>query len=435
MRPVWRALRQCGHNYTYDNDELLISAGDLTITRGSVSGRIVSTSIGSITDTWSYNSYGELTGYAAYYGTTPLYSYSVTPDALGRVDTLTETTLGTTNTFEYDYDSSGRLTAVTKNSSPYSHYNYDLNSNGTSGSVGGTSFAAVFDAHDRLTEWNVYDFTYTNAGEMSSKVNTLLSQTTSYSYDVLGNLRTVVIPSVGTVSYQADGFNRRVSRSMNGTVTAKYLYASDLRIVAELDQSNAIKNRFVYGEKVNVPEYMESGTSAYRIISDRLGSVRLVVRTSDGYVAQRLEYNEYGKVLTDTNPGFQPFGFAGGLFDPDTRLVRFGARDYDPETGRWTSKDPILFNGADTNLYGYVLQDPINKIDPDGQIWQYVGPAIAWCLLNPICRSAASNLIRYPFQRHVWDPNDDKPPRPVNLNCNPLYASCEPWTPPPPRCQ
>lgn len=40
--------------------------------------------------------------------------------------------------------------------------------------------------------------------------------------------------------------------------------------------------------------------------------------------------------------------------------------DYDPEIGRWTSKDPILFNGEDTNLYGYVLNDPVNFIDPAG---------------------------------------------------------------------
>jgi RHS repeat-associated protein len=68
----------------------------------------------------------------------------------------------------------------------------------------------------------------------------------------------------------------------------------------------------------------------------------------------------------DTNPGFQPFGFAGGLYDPHTNLVRFGARDYDPEVGRWTSKDPIRFAGGDTNLYGYTFSDPINFVDPSG---------------------------------------------------------------------
>jgi RHS repeat-associated protein len=71
-------------------------------------------------------------------------------------------------------------------------------------------------------------------------------------------------------------------------------------------------------------------------------------------------------VLLDTNPGFQPFGFAGGLYDRDTGLVRFGARDYDPETGRWTAKDPILFEGGDANLYGYVQNDPVNWRDPPG---------------------------------------------------------------------
>jgi len=76
--------------------------------------------------------------------------------------------------------------------------------------------------------------------------------------------------------------------------------------------------------------------------------------------------DEFGNVLSDSNPGFQPFGFAGGLYDADARIVRFGARDYDPQTGRWTAKDPIKFSGGDANLYGYTFSDPINLIDPEG---------------------------------------------------------------------
>lgn len=98
------------------------------------------------------------------------------------------------------------------------------------------------------------------------------------------------------------------------------------------------------------------------------------MNAADGTVAQRIEYDEFGNVLSDTNPGFQPFGFAGGLYDRDTGLIRFGARDYDPHTGRWTTKDPVLFAGGATNLYGYVFNDPINLLDPtglftEGQCW------------------------------------------------------------------
>ncbi len=72
--------------------------------------------------------------------------------------------------------------------------------------------------------------------------------------------------------------------------------------------------------------------------------------------------------LCPASTGFQPFGFAGGLYDRDAGLVRFWLRDYDPETGRWTAKDSLGFAGGDTNLYGYVLGDPVNWIDPKGHI-------------------------------------------------------------------
>jgi hypothetical protein len=57
--------------------------------------------------------------------------------------------------------------------------------------------------------------------------------------------------------------------------------------------------------------------------------------------------------------------------------VRFGARDYDAETGRWTAKDPIRFSGLDPGLYSYVAGDPINRIDRNGQYLQYVVAAVA----------------------------------------------------------
>jgi RHS repeat-associated protein len=111
---------------------------------------------------------------------------------------------------------------------------------------------------------------------------------------------------------------------------------------------------------------MIAGGVNYRIFADHLGSPVLVVNASSGTVAEQITYDEFGNVLSDTNPGFQPFGFAGGLYDPDTQLLQFGARDYNPATGRWTAKDPTLFAGGDTNFYGYVVGDPVNLTDPTG---------------------------------------------------------------------
>ena len=50
----------------------------------------------------------------------------------------------------------------------------------------------------------------------------------------------------------------------------------------------------------------------------------------------------------------------------DTAVSYFGAREYVPTIGRWTTKDPIGFNGGDTNLYAYVGGDPMSRIDPHG---------------------------------------------------------------------
>jgi RHS repeat-associated protein len=104
----------------------------------------------------------------------------------------------------------------------------------------------------------------------------------------------------------------------------------------------------------------------YRILSNHLGSPKLVVDITDGTIVQEMDYDAFGNITFDSNPGFQPFGFAGGIYDLDTQLTRFGARDYDAQTGRWTAKDPILFNGGDTNLFGYVLNNPVNFVDLNG---------------------------------------------------------------------
>jgi RHS repeat-associated protein len=95
--------------------------------------------------------------------------------------------------------------------------------------------------------------------------------------------------------------------------------------------------------------------------------------TAAGDVAEQLDYDSFGNITSDSNPGFQPFGFAGGLYDRDTGLLHLGAREYDPKTGRFTTRDPLGFGGGDANLYGYVLDDPVNAVDPSGEGWALSG--------------------------------------------------------------
>ena len=84
-------------------------------------------------------------------------------------------------------------------------------------------------------------------------------------------------------------------------------------------------------------------------------------------MVKRINYDSFENIASDSNPAFDiPLRFAGGLFDKDTGLIRFGYRDYDPDIGRWTAKDSIGFLGGDTDLYGYCLNDPVNLVDIDG---------------------------------------------------------------------
>ncbi|WP_419810190.1 RHS repeat-associated core domain-containing protein [Bacterioplanoides sp.] len=124
-----------------------------------------------------------------------------------------------------------------------------------------------------------------------------------------------------------------------------------------------MKQRFEY-TLGHVPTSFTQNNQRYYILTDQIGSPKLIA-DENGNTVKQLDYDSFGNLITDSNPDFAiPFGFAGGLLDNDTGLIRFGYRDYDPETGRWTARDPIGFAGGDTNLYVY--SDPINGIDPEG---------------------------------------------------------------------
>ena len=181
----------------------------------------------------------------------------------------------------------------------------------------------MFDAQDRLTSYGPNSYTYTPNGELLTKTDA--SGTTTYTYDFFGSLIKAELPGNTVIDYLLDGQHRRIGKRVNGTLVQGLLYSGQLAPVAELNGAGQVVSRFVYATHTNVPDYLVKGAVTYRVITDQLGSVRLVVNTSTGAVVQRLTYDEYGQVTENTSPGFQPFGYAGGLLDDQTSLVRFGA--------------------------------------------------------------------------------------------------------------
>ncbi len=271
-----------------------------------------------------------------------------------------------TTTTGYTYDLQGRLHTVTENGVVTQTYGYDANGNRTSLATPSGTVTGTYNAQDELLTYGTNTYSYTPNGYLQQVTDTATGETTKYTYDDFGNLTHVDLPNGQTIDYLIDGENRRVGEKINGVLTEGFLYSGQLQPVAMLDGSGNVVERFVYGTGVNVPEYMMKDGVTYRLITDQVGSVRLVVNAATGEIAQRLDYDACGKVLLDTNPGFQPFGFSGGLYETSTGFVRLGTRDYDAGKERWNSDDPTLFRGGDANLYRYCYDNPIDFMDIGG---------------------------------------------------------------------
>lgn len=352
-------------NYQYDADSAITQAGDLKLAYNATTGLYTGSTLGNVTDQWQYNEFGEPTRYTASYSGAALFDTQYTRDTLGRIITLVETVNGATTTYNYTYDVAGRLSQVQRNGTTIATYTYDANGNRLSYvNASNTTVNGTYDDQDRLLQYGDTAYSYTANGELQGKTSN--GKTVSYQYDELNNLTAVSLPDGTQISYVIDGENRQIGKKVNGVLQQVWLYQDSISPIAELDGNKQIISRFVYGERTTVPEYMVKGGVTYRFIYDHLGSVRLVVNSQTGAIVQYLEYDAFGQVMQDTAPSFQPFGFASGLYEAQTGMVRFGSRDYDAIVGRWTTKDSVRFDGGDTNLYAYVNNNPVNFNDSFG---------------------------------------------------------------------
>lgn len=280
-------------------------------------------------------------------------------------DRLSNITIGSLLNLNYSYDNVGNITQINtiKNSTDIGNdfYSYDgLNrltwagdqstadtGNGTvwtydaagnmnskisyvsSVNQGTTSFS--YDLANRL--WSMGTKTYTNdaAGNRTGKNDT---DSWIYIYDLESRLTQVTKNGTDVLDNTYDGSGMRV-KQVSGAKTTYYVYLGNSPIM-EYSASDGKYTYFIYAGNKLVAEEKDGVVKYYH--QDHLGSTRLVTDASRNVVAT-YKYKPYGEVESHTGEDIK-YGFTGKEEDSGTGLKYFGARWYDPETGRFITQDP-----------------------------------------------------------------------------------------------
>jgi RHS repeat-associated protein len=255
--------------------------------------------------------------------------YSLSYDDVNQLISATVTNSGTlANLFNYVYDLAGnRLSEQAGSATNTAAYNALNQLNAVSGGTG-TLHSNQWDARDRLV------------------AVTSGSQQTQLTYDGLSRLASIQQLTNGTQAslrrFLWSGSRLCEERDASGTVTKRY-FDRGMQIVSG------------------------AGAGSYFYTRDHLGSIRELIDTA-GSVRARYSYDPYGRRTKIAGDLDADFGFAGMFWSPEATLSLARFRAYDPQTGRWLSRDPLrkAEEREGPNLYAYVRNNPVNLNDPLG---------------------------------------------------------------------
>ncbi|HPZ42770.1 MAG TPA: S-layer homology domain-containing protein [Bacillota bacterium] len=354
----------------YDKDGLLTKYGDFTIEHNGPLGAPSQISDGRMTATYEYDNLGRPEKRTSTVNGNPVYSLELTYDNTGMIRTKKETVASAVYEYEYAYDANKQLTGVERGGAVVETYTYDDNGNRLTATYDDNgnrlTVEADYDSQDRLTRLGDVAYQFNDDGFLTQRGGDV------FEYTAMGELYRATLQDGLEVTYAYDGLGRRVGRSVvastyEAPVSEYYLYGNPdypFQVTAVRDNTGAV-SQYYYDES-NFLYAIKQGADWYYVATDHQGTPR-VVTDAGGQVVKVMEYDSYGNLTYDSNPAFKlAIGYAGGIADPDTGLVHFGLRDYDPAAGRWTARDPILFNGQQGNLYVYVNNNPVNLRDPFG---------------------------------------------------------------------
>lgn len=308
--------------------------------------------------------------------------YGLLDEVLGR----TTQSIG----IEYDYDDAFRLIEADPSSGTTEVFQLDAAGNRLSDNVINNIWQ--YDEGNRLLQRGTISYQYDAAGNLLQRTDTALAgsrRITGYIYDAYSRLLEVRDADDKVIArYSYDPFGYRLSKEITaagvafGTVEGKRLFLQgEEGLLAEVNVTGAVLQSYGWqpgGAYSTSPLFLRNNLGYLHYHNDPLGQPRLLTNRDGTVVWEANRVSAYGAVTASTDQAIeQPWRLPGQYYDAETGLNYNLHRYYDSSTGRYTSEDPIGLAGG-LNRYTYAYGNPINYIDPTGEIvWLAVIP-LAW---------------------------------------------------------
>ena len=282
----------------------------------------------------------------------------------------------TGRTTDYTYDALYRLTqeVITDGLSTTTiDYTYDAVGNRLTKTIDGgvASISYTYDENDRLLTEGSRTYTYDDNGNRLTRSDGINTDTYSYDYD---NRMVSVSTPTSNIDYAYDVNGIRMQQIVDGVET-NFLVDPNrdyAQVLEERNASNTVVVRYVYGDDL-ISQIRGSATNYYHY--DGLGSTRALTDNAET-ITDTYHYDAFGLEISRTGTTENNYLYTGEQYDPNIGFYYLRARYMDPNVGSFIGMDPfagLMFEPMTLHRYLYAGMDPVNKIDPSGEFFGFVG--------------------------------------------------------------
>lgn len=403
----------------YDKTEQAVTAAtvtaatnfvrDLNGSISSITATLIKTGTSLGTTTYANDPDGKLRVITKPNADTSTFSY----DSSGRVSAISNVNkLGVAQkNYSYTYDLTSNQTAIKDNAGKISSYAYDARNELVTEGTKKYTYDPMGNRKTVTDGTKVTNYAYDTVGDANRLLKATYSdgRTVSYEYDSNGNIIKETDSKIGITTYAYDSDNyftqatlpdktivqytydqvtklrsQRILTTPSGVKTTTKFVFSGNRLVSETDAAGNVLKNYTWDEQENLISFtipVADIMTTYYYVKNAKGDV-VGLSDKDGKMVVAYEYDAWGNILTAKNlvaTGIpsdlylqNPRLYGSYWYDSALGLYFMKTRMYDPELGRFMSKDQVSGGGGsalDFNPYLYCNNNPVSRIDLDGKSW------------------------------------------------------------------